>query len=128
MNFLENEIKKIISNYKGLSYIDVENSGEGSLFGISIDYLDTLMFTEDEYIEWEEFLDDIDIISTNFQIYCSWDRSGYDFWTNKQEESNHTYLDIWISDDFADNDIKPLFVEVDNILQMIEDFYFSIKK
>ena len=43
---IENEIKKIISNYEGLSYIDVEDSGEGKLFSVSVDYVDTRKFNE----------------------------------------------------------------------------------
>jgi hypothetical protein len=125
MIFLENEIKKIIY-YEGLSYLNVEDNGEGSLFGASIDYIDTLIFNKEQYEQWEDLLDSIDIIRDNFQIYCSWDRSGYDFWNN-HNESNHTYIDIWISDDFSDEDITPLFNEVDKIINKIDNFYFSIK-
>ena len=128
MNFFEDEIKKIVSHYEGLSYLDVEDSGEGSLFGISVDYIDTAIFSKGEYEQWEDLLDSIDIIYDNFQIYCSWDKSGFNFWNSREDESNHTYIDIWLSDDFSDDDIKYLFDEVDDIIKTIDDFYFQIKK
>ena len=127
MNFFENEIKKIISNYEGLSYLDVEDSGEGSLFGVSVNYIDTKYFNEGQYEEWENLLDSIDVICDNFQIYCSWDRSGFNFWNSREDESNYTYIDIWLSDDFSDDDIKYLVDELDDVIKTIDDFYFSIK-
>ena len=122
MNFFESEIKKIISKYNGLSYLNVEDSGEGSLFGVSVNYIDTRYFNEEQYEEWENLLDSIDVICDNFQIYCSWDRS------NRENESNYTYIDIWLSDDFSDDDIKSLVDELDDVIKTIDDFYFSIKK
>ena len=125
---LENEIRRIISHYDGLSYIDAEDSGEGTEFGISIDYIDTLNLNENQYEMWENLLESIDIIKDNFQIYCSWDRSGYNYWSLGMQESNYTHIIIWVNDDFEDNDIVKLFDEIDNIINQIEEFYFSIKK
>jgi hypothetical protein len=119
---IENEIKKIISNYKGLSYLDVEDNGEGKLFGVSVDYVDTRKFNEIQYEDFINLLDEVDVIKPTFQIYCSYDRSGYDFWTEIMEESNYTYIDIWISDDFADNDFKSLIEELNYILGKIDTF------
>lgn len=122
---IENEIRKIISNYNGLSYIDVEDSGEGSLFGVQVCYIDTTEMTEQEYEDWTDLLDSIDVVRDTFQLYCSWDRSGYDYWTEIMEESNYTYIDIWVSDDFADDDFNALITELDNILKEIDDFWFN---
>ena len=119
---IENEIRKIISNYEGLSYIDVEDSGEGKLFGVSVDYVDTRKFNEIQYEDFINLLDGVDVIKPTFQIYCSYDRSGYDFWTEIMEESNYTYIDIWISDDFADNDFKSLIEELNYVLGKIDTF------
>ena len=119
---IENEIRKIVSNYEGLSYLDVEDSGEGKLFGVSVDYVDTRKFNEIQYEDFIDLLDEIDVIKPTFQIYCSYDRSGYDFWTEIMEESNYTYIDIWISDDFADNDFNSLIEELDYILGKIDTF------
>lgn len=124
---LENEIRRITSHYDGLSYIDAEDSGEGTEFGISIDYIDTLNFNDSQYEEWEDLLNTIDIIRNNFQIYCSWDRSGYKYWTLGMQESNYTHIIIWVNEDFEDSDINPMFKEIDKIIKKIEDFYFSIK-
>ena len=119
---IENEIKKIISNYEGLSYVDVENSGEGKLFGVSVDYVDTRKFNEFQYEDFTDLLDEVDVIKPTFQIYCSYDTSGYDYWSEIMEESNYTYIDIWISDEFADNDFKSLIEELDYILGEIDTF------
>ena len=119
---IENEIKKIISNYNGLSYLNVEDSGEGKLFGVSVDYVDTRKFNEFQYEDFIDLLDEVDVIKPTFQIYCSYDRSGYDFWTEIMEESNYTYIDIWISDDFVDNDFKSLIEELNYILGKIDTF------
>ena len=115
---IENEIKKIVSNYKGLSYLNVEDSGEGKLFGVSVNYVDTRKFNEFQY----DLLDEVDVIKPTFQIYCSYDKSGYDYWAEIMEESNNTYIDIWISDEFADNDFKSLIEELNYILGKIDTF------
>ena len=119
---ITNEIKKIIDNYEGISWLNVEDSGEGKLIGISVNYVDTLQFDEETYNKWEDFLDGIDIIKPTYQIYCSWDKSGYNFWNKNQEESNYTYINIWLSDDFEDKDIDNLFYEIDDILERIDLF------
>lgn len=119
---IENEIRKIISNYEGLSYLNVEDSGEGKLFGVSVDYVDTRKFNEFQYEDFTDLLDEVDVIKPTFQIYCSYDTSGYDYWTEIMEESNYTYIDIWISDEFADNDFKSLIEELDYILGKIDTF------
>ena len=119
---IENEIRKIISNYKGLSYIDVEDSGEGKLFSVSVDYVDTRKFNEFQYEMFNDILDEIDIIKPTFQIYCSYDKSGYDYWTEIMEESNYTYINIWVSDDFSDDDFNSLIEELDEILRNIDNF------
>lgn len=119
---IENEIKKIISNYEGLSYIDVEDSGEGKLFSVSVDYVDTRKFNVFQYDDFTDLLEEIDVIKPTFQIYCSYDGSGYDYWTEIMEESNYTYIDIWISDEFADNDFNSLIEELDYVLEKIDNF------
>ena len=107
--------------FEGLSYINVEDSGEGKLYGLSVDYVDTLKFPEEIYDKWEDLLNSIDIIKPNFQIYCSWDKSGYKFWKN-MNESNHTYIDIWVSDDFSDNDFNSLNEEIERVISKIDNF------
>ena len=119
---IENEIRKIVSNYEGLSYLDVEDSGEGKLFSVSVDYVDTRKFNEFQYEDFTDLLDEVDVIKPTFQIYCSYDKSGCDYWTENMKESNYTYIDIWISDDFADNDFNSLIEELDYILGKIDTF------
>lgn len=119
---IENEIKKIVSNYDGLSYLNAEDSGEGTLLGISVDYIDTMLFNEEQYDLWVDMLDSVDVIRPTFQIYCSYDTSGYQYWKDIMEESNHTYIDIWISDEFSDDDFTSLTNELDKIIDMIDKF------
>ena len=119
---IENEIRKIISNYEGLSYLNVEDSGEGKLFGVSVNYVDTRKFNEFQYEDFTDLLDEVDVIKPTFQIYCSYDTSGYDYWSEIMEESNYTYINIWISEEFADNDFKSLIEELDYILGKIDTF------
>ena len=119
---IENEIKKIVSNYDGLSYLDAEDSGEGTLLGISVDYIDTTLFNKEQYDLWADMLDSVDVIKPTFQIYCSYDTSGYQYWKDIMEESNHTYIDIWVSDEFSDDDFASLINELDKIIKMIDDF------
>ena len=107
--------------FEGLSYLDVEDNGEGKLYGLSVDYVDTLKFPEEIYDEWEDFLNSIDVIKPNFQIYCSWDKSGYKFWQN-MNESNHTFIYIWVSDNFSDNDFNSLYEEIEKVVKKIDKF------
>lgn len=107
--------------FEGLSYIDVENSGEGKLYGLSVDYVDTLVFPEEIYDKWEDLLNSVDVIKPNFQIYCSWDSSGYKFWQN-MNESNYTFIDVWVSDDFSDNDFNSLNEEIERVISQIDKF------
>lgn len=101
------KIKTLIGLYSNISFVDVEDSGEGTLVGISFYGIDTTKFTEDEYNEWENFLNAVNIIHDNFQIYCSFDTSGRDWW-NGRNESNYTYIDLWYSENFSDNDFAEL--------------------
>lgn len=119
---IENEIKKIVSNYDGLSYINAEDSGEGTLIGVSVDYIDTTLFNKEQYDLWVNMLDSVDVIRPTFQIYCSYDTSGYQYWKDIMEESNYTYIDIWISDEFSDDDFTSLINELDKIIDMIDNF------
>ena len=73
---IENEIRKIVSNYEGLSYLDVEDSGEGKLFSVSVDYVDTRKFNEFQYEDFTDMHDEVDVIKPTFEIYCSYDKSG----------------------------------------------------
>ena len=107
--------------FDNISYLDVEDNGEGKLYGLSVNNVDTLDFPEEIYDEWEDFLNSIDIIKPNFQIYCSWDRSGYKFWQN-MNESNYTYIDVWVSDDFSDNDFISLDEEIEKVIDKINNF------
>ena len=116
-------IKNIIPHYEGLSYLDAENSGEGTLISVSVDYIDTTFFNEEQYNKWVNMLDSIEVIRPTFQIYCSYDTSGYQYWKDIMEESNHTYIDIWISDNFNDNDIIPLINELDIIVEKFDKFF-----
>lgn len=114
-------IKNIISNYEGLSYLDAENSGEGTLIDVSVDYIDTTFFNEVQYDLWANLLDSVDVIRPTFQIYCSYDNSGYNYWNN-MNESNHTYINIWISNDFSDNDFNSLNEEIEKVINKIDNF------
>ena len=107
--------------FDNISYLDVEDSGEGKLYGLSVDYVDTIKFPEEIYEEWEDLLNSVDVIKPNFQIYCSWDGSGYKFWKNRNE-SNHTYIDVWVSDDFSDNDFNSLNEEIERVISKIDNF------
>ena len=107
--------------FDNISYINVEDSGEGKLYSLSVDYVNTLKFPEEIYEEWEDLLNSIDVIKPNFQIYCSWDSSGYKFWQN-MNESNHRYIDIWVSDNFSDNDFNSLNEEIEIIINKIDNF------
>lgn len=119
-------IKSLISQYEGWSYLNVEDSGEGKLYGVSVDYIDTREMTPQEYEEWGELLDSVDIIHDTFQIYCSYDKSGFDFF-DRREESNNTYIDIWLSDKFTENDLFALTIELDYICKRIDDLSFCKK-
>ena len=107
--------------FDNISYINVEDSGEGKLYSLSVEYAKTLKFPEEIYDEWEDLLNSVDVIKPNFQIYCSWDRSGYKFWQN-MNESNHTFIDIWVSDDFSDNDFNSLNEEIERVISKIDNF------
>ena len=114
-------IKKIISNFDGCGFIDGEESGSGTLYGMSVDYVDTTNFNEDVYDAWVDLLDSIDIVDTNFEIYASYDASGYDFW-HSREESNYTYINIFINEDFCDEDFDSLIEELSDIIDKIDNF------
>ena len=122
---MEKFIKNLVSQFDGLSYVDVEDSCEGKLYGITMDYIDTLTMDEDKYNKWTDMLDSIDVVMPNFQIYCSYDKSGYCYWNSNMKESNYTYIDIWVSDAFCDNDINSLYNELKKVVEYLDNFYFN---
>ena len=125
-NTIITEIKNILSYYDGLSFVNSDDSCDGLLIGISVDYIDTLTFSVNKYFEWEELLNSIDEIYPTFQFYCSYDTSGYMYWSNNMNESNHTFIDLWISDDFnIDTDMSQLINTLNNVVSKIDNFYFN---
>ena len=121
MNLFENQIKNIIAKHKDLSYLEAIDVNDGSLFVINVDCVNTLAFNECVYSQWEKILDYVDVIKNTFQVYCSWDRSGFKFWDSRNE-SNYTHLNIWVSDDFSDNDIESLCEIIDTFVDMVNEF------
>ena len=119
---MEKIIKDLVSQFDGLSYVDVEDSGEGKLYGLSVDYIDTTKMGKDKYNKWTDMLDSINVIMPNFQIYCSYDDSGHCSWDDIMEENDYTYIDIWISDAFCDNDINSLHNELKKVVEYIDNF------
>ena len=115
-------IKDLVSQFDGLSYVNVEDSGEGKLYGISVDYIDTTKMGKDKYNKWTNMLDSINVIMPNFQISCSYDDSGHCSWDDIMEEYDYTYIDIWISDAFCDNDINSLYNELKKVVEYIDNF------
>lgn len=108
--------------FEGLSYIDVEDSGEGKLYGLSVDYVDIRKFNECQYNDFTGLLNEVDVIKPTFQIYCSYDWSGNNYWNEIMAESNYTYIDIWVSDDFSDNDFNSLNEEIEKVIKKIDKF------
>lgn len=119
---VEKLIKEIVNSFDGLYYIDKEDSGDGTLYDIGVSFLDTMTFDKADYLNWENMLDSIDIITPNFQIYCSWDNSGYDYWSNRMGESNYTYIVVWVSNDFSDEDFKNLYNEIEKVYDELDNF------
>lgn len=108
--------------FEGLSYIDVEDSGEGKLYGLSVDYVDIRKFNECQYNDFTDLLNEVDVIKPTFQIYCSYDWSSHNYWNEIMAESNYTYIDVWVSDDFSDNDFNSLNEEIEKVIKKIDKF------
>lgn len=122
-------IRDALSNISGITFINTEDSGEGVLFGFEINFVDTLSLNQVEYNKWEDMCADIDITNNpNFQIYCSFDSSSYDYWTNIMQENNTTYLDVWCSDNFSNNDVPNLVTEITTIIDDFNTFLKNLPK
>lgn len=122
---MESIIKNILNNFERISYVGCEESGEGGLYSASVDYITTTFLTKEEYEEWEDCLNSIKVIEDNFQIYCSYDKSGYNFWNVCRDESNYTFIDIWLSDNFTDDDIDSLYESLREVISKIDEVYFN---
>ena len=108
--------------FEGLSYLDVEDNGEGKLYGLSVDYVDIRKFNECQYNDFTDLLNEVDVIKPTFQIYCSYDWSSHNYWNEIMAESNYTYIDVWVSDNFSDNDFNSLYEEIEKVIDKINNF------
>lgn len=120
-----NLIKNLITKLD-LGFSSANQSGLGYEYVFLISNFDTSNFTEEQYNEWTDYLDNADFLEDKIQIYFSYDKSGFDFWKNTMNDSNYTMLNIWLSDDFTEkNEIHALNL-IDALLIEIENIYNNI--
>jgi len=116
-----NKIKEMLQYVPGITYLDHEpNDGDGTGLFFSIDFIDTLKLDEDEFYSLTDFMDSIDFHKSNFEVYISFDSSGYDYWNNIMNEPLSICLNIWVSKDFNDDDLDDLYDFVEDLINKVE--------
>lgn len=119
---LEFNLKHLLSDY-GLLFISRELSEYGVEFELSLSYVDTMEFDETDYRNYEFLLDDIDIKKENYEIYCSYDTSGFDYWQNIMQESNYTRVIINVREDIDEKEINNIIDDlIQNVVERVDDF------
>lgn len=121
-NLIGNLITKL-----DLGFSQARESGLGCEYSFLISNFDTSDFTEKQYNEWTDYLDNGDFREDKIEIYFSYDKSGYDFWKNTMNDSNYTMLNIWLSNDFTEENKIHALNLIDALLIEIEDTYNHIK-
>ena len=79
---------------------------------------DTLVFNKRGYEAWEKLMRTC--LNTDIAfIHCSYDVSGYDYWTKLENQSNYMYVAVHL---------KLSEVEYEDLYRLVEDFLCDIEE
>lgn len=130
-NELKNELKCLatdaseINPYLFFSEKQTEDDYTLLVFTLA---LPTTAFTEEEYKDYIEMLDDLDIKREKYSILFGWDNSGYDYWTNQMKEDLFVEMNVYIYDDMDSNEIDAFIKDIYTIGDRVDTFEMNIWK
>ena len=117
------ELRKEVAEYLNINdrYSDVDdfeddNKGKGVDIYLRVNTLD---FSKEQYEEWQRVINNMSWGNENYDIYFFFDGGAYEYWTEKQEESNYLGLTLYIKDSFTEDDLPQALAD----LQKAIDWY-----
>lgn len=128
---LKNELKCLatdaseINPYLFFSEKDTTDNYISLVFTLA---LPTTAFTEEEYNDYIELLDNLDIIRDKYSIMFGWDNSGYDYWTNQMKEDLFVEMSVFIYDDMDSHEIDDFIRYIYSIGEKVDAFEMNIWK
>ena len=116
-----NIAKEVDSNLEQIT----DNKGRvGYLMSFYLTDVDTLEYSEQRYRLWETiismfqaYLKDTD----KYEFSITYDVSGYDYWTVRQEESNYLDLGLYVYDELSEEEIGFITDVFDKLTFTLED-------
>lgn len=104
---------------------DAEETEKGILFTYAVN-LPTRAFTKEQYNGLLKFADNILRNYVEYEIQCTYDVSGYDYWSNQMNEDLTIYVDVLIKRNLAKNEEQNLLNDIYSIGNAFLDFEESV--
>ena len=108
-------IAKQISNQLGFPCIKTNHTDNGINYRFDIELFNTKCFDADKLSEWENSIDEIDVLEDNYGIYCF-------------HKSNHTIINLWISNDINNDYVNFIIYDFKSLLNRLQVTYNNIIK
>lgn len=108
-------IAKQITNQLGFPCIKTNNTDNGISYSFAIELFNTKCFDADKLCEWEDFIDEIDILEDNYEIYCFY-------------KVNHTIINLWISNDINNDYMNFIIDDFKSLLNNLQVTYNNLIK
>ena len=94
---------------------------------INIFNIDTMQMSEDSYKAFETLCDSFEReVERNIEgltAYATYDVSGYDYWTNQEQESNYCFVIVCLTDDTTVEDLIKFTELLDNLYDDLINLY-----
>ena len=117
-----NKIMDTLCELDGNRYFAEYDGGDDNRIFLEMQRPETLKLTKEEYEIWEEAVNTTEIIKDKFEIYMATDVSGYEYWTEGQEEDNYHYITIQINDsDMNEDEIHEMYNDIYKAIDIFED-------
>lgn len=110
---LDTEAIKKLAKATGLEY--ETHNYEVRFFLESMIYVDATKMTEDEYDEMEKEIKSFSLKGEGYEIFAWNDVSGYDYWSQPDEETNYIQIEVKVDKDKIESiDPKQLKFDVED--------------
>lgn len=117
-----NKIMDTLCELDGNRYFAEYDGGDDNRIFLEMQRPETLKLTKEEYEIWEEAVNTTEIVKDKFEIYMATDVSGYEYWTEGQEEDNYHYVTIQINDpDMNEDEIHEMYNDIYKAIDIFED-------
>lgn len=130
LNAQKDTVIKVARCHELYADVDISTTQVDMFMDTVVDYygnllpVDTLVFNKRGYEAWERIVNRFEYSSDEVYIYCSYDVSGYSYWTKCNNESNYMHICVTLKQPYMD--CEKLFRIVDDYLCELSSKYLHL--